>query len=72
MQRNFWTYLALILVGFGALGAFNKYFISGEHAFGISPEVPWGALIAAYVFFAVSATGTGLVASLACLLNKKI
>jgi molybdopterin-containing oxidoreductase family membrane subunit len=64
MKKNFWTYLAILLIGFGALGAFNKYLISGEHAFGVSPEVPWGALIAAYVFFAVSATGTGLVASL--------
>ncbi len=64
MKRNLWAYLAVIFVGFGALGAINKYLISGEHAFGISPDVPWGALIAAYVFFAASATGTGLVASL--------
>ncbi len=64
MKRNIWTYIALALIGFAALGAINKYFISGEHAFGISPEVPWGALIASYVFFAVAATGTGLVASL--------
>lgn len=64
MKRNIWTYLAIGFIGLGALGAINKYFINGEHAFGISPEVPWGALIAAYVFFAVSATGTGLVASL--------
>lgn len=64
MKRNKWTYLAVIFVFFGVLGALNKYFISGEHAFGISAKVPWGALIAGYVFFAVSATGTGLVASL--------
>lgn len=64
MKKNFWTFLALAFVAFGAAGVLNKYLISGEHAFGISPEVPWGSLIAAYVFFAVSATGTGLVASL--------
>lgn len=64
MKRNLWTYAALILIGFAGLGTINKYFISGEHAFGVTPEVPWGALIASYVFFAVAATGTGLVASL--------
>lgn len=64
MKRNFWTYTALVLIAIAGLGAMNKYFISGEHAFGVTPEVPWGALIASYVFFAVAATGTGLVASL--------
>ncbi|NMA69009.1 MAG: polysulfide reductase NrfD [Desulfitobacterium sp.] len=64
-QANLWTYLSLILIAFALAGAGNKYFISGEHAFGISPEVPWGALISGYVFFAVAATGTGLVGSLA-------
>ena len=64
MKRNIWTYLALALIAFAGLGVLNKYFISGEHAFGVSPTVPWGALIAYYVFFAAAATGTGLVASL--------
>lgn len=64
MKRTFWTYLALFFVALALLGACNKYFISGEHAFGTSAEVPWGTLIAGYVFFAVAATGTGLVASL--------
>lgn len=63
-QPNLWTYLSIALVAFAVIGAINKYFISGEHAFGISPEVPWGALISGYVFFAVAATGTGLVGSL--------
>lgn len=63
-QANLWTYLSLALIAFAVVGACNKYFISGEHAFGISPEVPWGALISGYVFFAVAATGTGLVGSL--------
>lgn len=63
-KTSFWTNIALILLSFGVIGALNKYLINGEHAWGISAEVPWGALIAAYVFFAVSATGTGLVASL--------
>jgi len=63
-RHSFWTYIALMLLVFAAAGAINKYFINGEHAFGISPDVPWGALISGYVFFAVAATGTGLVGSL--------
>ncbi|AGA68766.1 polysulfide reductase [Desulfitobacterium dichloroeliminans LMG P-21439] len=63
-QKSLWTYLSLVLVAFALLGSINKYFISGEHAFGVTPDVPWGALISGYVFFAVAATGTGLVGSL--------
>lgn len=63
-QRSVWTYLSLLLLAFAMAGAVNKYFISGEHAFGVTPDVPWGALISGYVFFAVAATGTGLVGSL--------
>jgi len=64
MKKNIWTYLALLCLAYGMLGVLNKYLISGESAFGTSSALPWGSLIAAYVFFAVSATGTGLVASL--------
>lgn len=63
-EKTFWTYLALFFLALAVMGALNKYFISGEHAFGTTPDVPWGTLIAGYVFFAVAATGTGLVASL--------
>lgn len=64
MKKDIRTYIALALIAFAGLGAINKYFISGDHAFGITAQVPWGALIAGYVFFAAAATGTGLVASL--------
>ncbi|WP_018213575.1 NrfD/PsrC family molybdoenzyme membrane anchor subunit [Desulfitobacterium hafniense] len=63
-RRSIWTYVSLLLLAFAVAGAINKYLISGEHAFGVSPDVPWGALISGYVFFAVAATGTGLVGSL--------
>lgn len=63
-EKTFWTYLAFFFLALALVGAANKYFISGEQAFGTTPDVPWGTLIAGYVFFAVAATGTGLVASL--------
>ncbi|NLJ72159.1 MAG: polysulfide reductase NrfD [Syntrophomonadaceae bacterium] len=61
---SFNTIIYLLLIAFAVAGAINKYFISGDHAFGISPEVPWGMLISGYVFFAVAATGTGFISSL--------
>lgn len=61
---SFNTWIYLLLIAFALAGAFNKYFISGDHAFGISPAVPWGMLISGYVFFAVAATGTGFISSL--------
>ncbi len=61
---NFRTFLYLFLMAFAVAGIINKYFITGEHAFGITPEVPWGILISGYVFFAVAATGTGFISSL--------
>jgi Ni/Fe-hydrogenase subunit HybB-like protein len=40
-------------------------FVRGHHAMGTTSEVPWGLLIATYVFLAVSSTGVSLVAGLA-------
>lgn len=37
--------------------------VGHEHTFGVSREVPWGALIAAYVFFVVTSTGLCIVSS---------
>lgn len=50
----------LVLLGLG--GAVNKL-IQGEHALGTTDVVPWGVLIAGYVFFAAAGTGVGLIAS---------
>jgi len=55
--------ISLILVGIGILGAIN-ILLNGEQVMGINNQIPWGILIAGYVFFAVSSTGVGLVSSL--------
>lgn len=54
--------IAALLVLLGLGGAVNKL-IQGEHALGTTDLVPWGMLIAGYVFFAATGTGVGLIAS---------
>ena len=52
---------------FAALGvAFGLHalLIGHEHAYGNTREVPWGLLIAAYVFFVVTSTGLCLVSAI--------
>lgn len=61
---NKWTITLGVLILFGLAGAVAKI-IYGEHALGTSDAIPWGILIAGYVFFAASATGVGLIGSLA-------
>ncbi|MFW5906610.1 MAG: NrfD/PsrC family molybdoenzyme membrane anchor subunit, partial [Desulfobia sp.] len=52
--------LALLGVAFGI-----HAFIIGHHqAYAVTREVPWGLLIAAYVFFVVTSTGLCLVSSI--------
>lgn len=52
--------LTLLGISFGI-----HSFISGhEHVYGVSREVPWGLLIAVYVFFVVTSTGLCLVSSI--------
>lgn len=55
-------FIAALLVLIGLGGAVNKL-IQGEHALGTTDLVPWGMLIAGYVFFAAAGTGVGLIAS---------
>jgi len=50
----------LIGVGFGV----HAMFIGHEHAYGVTREVPWGLMLAAYVFFVVTSTGLCLVSSI--------
>jgi molybdopterin-containing oxidoreductase family membrane subunit len=57
-----WMIVPGMMLLVGAAGAVNKV-IYGEHALGTTAAVPWGVLIAGYVFFAAAATGVGLVAS---------
>jgi len=62
-NRKLWIYLSAALIIAGLAGAVNVV-VNGEHAMGTNNHVPWGALIAGYVFFVVSSTGLSLVASL--------
>ncbi|MBI4820430.1 MAG: polysulfide reductase NrfD [Deltaproteobacteria bacterium] len=50
---------ALVGIAAGIVALFR-----GHHVMGTSSEVPWGVLIATYVFFVVSSTGLCLVSSL--------
>ena len=57
----------------GALGLFtiagiafgvHAMFVGYDHAYGVTREVPWGLILAAYVFFVVTSTGLCLVSSI--------
>lgn len=49
------------VVGIGA--GVHSLIVGHEHTFGVSRGVPWGILIAAYVFFVVTSTGLCIVSS---------
>ena len=51
----------LTLAGIGA--GVHSLYVGHEHTFGVSRGVPWGSLIAAYVFFVVTSTGLCIVSS---------
>ncbi len=51
----------LTIVGIGA--GVHSLYVGHEHTFGVSRGVPWGILIAAYVFFVVTSTGLCIVSS---------
>ena len=51
----------LTLVGVAA--GVHSIYAGHEHTFGVSRDVPWGILIAAYVFFVVTSTGLCIVSS---------
>ena len=52
----------LSLVGIGS--GLYSFYAGHEHTFGTTREVPWGILIAAYVFFVVTSTGLCIVSSI--------
>jgi molybdopterin-containing oxidoreductase family membrane subunit len=54
--------LALLSV-LGIAAGIHSLYVGHEHTFGVSREVPWGVLIAAYVFFVVTSTGLCIVSS---------
>lgn len=60
--------LAIFLMGaltlIGVAAGIHSLYAGHEHTFGVSREVPWGLLIAAYVFFVVTSTGLCMVSSI--------
>jgi molybdopterin-containing oxidoreductase family membrane subunit len=52
--------LALVGIAFGV----HAFIIGYHNAYGVTRDVPWGLLIAAYVFFVVTSTGLCLVSSI--------
>ncbi|WP_028585462.1 NrfD/PsrC family molybdoenzyme membrane anchor subunit [Desulfogranum mediterraneum] len=60
--------LTLVGVIFGV----HAMFIGHEHAYGVTREVPWGLLLAAYVFFVVTSTGLCLVSSIGHVFGFKV
>lgn len=57
--------LALVGISFGVHAFFTGY----HHAYGVTRDVPWGLLIATYVFFVVTSTGLCLVSSIGHVFN---
>lgn len=55
--------LALLTV-VGVAAGVHSLIAGHEHTFGVSRGVPWGILIAAYVFFVVTSTGLCIVSSI--------
>ena len=53
-----------LLTLIGAAFGVHAMFVGHEHAYGVSREVPWGLMLAAYVFFVVTSTGLCLVSSI--------
>ena len=55
--------LLALLTAVGVAAGIHSLWVGHEHTFGVSREVPWGMLIAAYVFFVVTSTGLCIVSS---------
>ncbi len=62
----------LLVVALVGAGAVLTAFVSGHHVMGTTSELPWGVLIATYVFFVVSSTGLCLVSSLGHVFGFKV
>jgi len=57
--------VAFVGIAFGI----HAFYAGHEHVYGVTREVPWGLLIAAYVFFVVTSTGLCLVSSIGHVFN---
>lgn len=58
-----WMVIPAVMVLIGLAGTISKL-LYGDHVLGTTAAIPWGMLIAGYVFFAATATGVGLIAGL--------
>ncbi len=54
------SFITLVGIAFGL----HSMIVGHEHTFGVTREIPWGLLLAAYVFFVVTSTGLCLVSSI--------
>ena len=63
--------LALLTV-VGVASGIHALYVGHEHTYGVSRGVPWGILIAAYVFFVVTSTGLCIVSSVGHVFGFKI
>lgn len=63
---------ALLLVALVGAVAAAVALLRGHHVMGTTSEIPWGVLIATYVFFVVSSTGLCLVSSLGHVFGFKV
>ena len=61
-----WLWLGILSIGVvaGFAGVINVLINGHAHVYNVSREVPWGILIATYVFLVVSSTGLCLISSL--------
>jgi molybdopterin-containing oxidoreductase family membrane subunit len=55
--------LMALLTVVGVAAGVHSLYVGHEHTYGVSRGVPWGILIAAYVFFVVTSTGLCIVSS---------
>jgi molybdopterin-containing oxidoreductase family membrane subunit len=53
-----------LLAALGLAAGLHSMYAGHEHTFGVTRDVPWGLLIATYVFFVVSSTGLCLVSAI--------
>ncbi len=64
----FLGFVAAVGIAFGI----HAFFAGHDHVYGITREVPWGLLIATYVFFVVTSTGLCLVSSIGHVFGVKV
>ena len=64
VKSTFTLAVLALLTGVGVAAGIHALIVGHEHTFGVSRNVPWGILIATYVFFVVTSTGLCIVSSI--------